>query len=194
MFCSSKCCAESYKKFNGKDELIRDSLCGNDIRQKMLRIMSQSLDAAGGFNELQQLAGSLNGKNLFDFDFRDSSEVKKNLLVCVAAFLPKTDSRLSDYLSSILSIPDGEKKNFFVTFASQIILNYMRNGVKVPAKGSNLPDGGLLLPFVALINHSCDPNVYASFVDNKCFFTVLKPIEADEQIFVNYRFAKSLLV
>lgn len=189
MFCSSKCCAESYKKFNGKDELIRDTLRGNDIRQKMLRIMSESLDIAGGFNELQKLVDNLDGKTVFDFDFRDdrACNAKKNFLVCASSLMPKTDSRVSDYLQSILNYPEGDRKDFFVKFTSRIILNYVRNGAKLPGRGTNLPDGGLLLPFVGLLNHSCDPNIYASFVDNKCFITVLKPIEAEEQIFINYR-------
>lgn len=188
MFCSSKCCDESYKKFNGKDELIKDSLRGNDIRQKMMRIMSESLSTAGGFDELRNLVENLEEKTVFDCDFSDASEVKRNILVCVISLMPKTDCGLSKYLSSILNTPDLARNDFFVAFTSRIISNYMRNGVKIPGRGTNLPDGGLLLPFVGLLNHSCDPNVYASFVDNKCFFTVLKPIEADEQIFINYRF------
>lgn len=194
MFCSSKCCDESYKKFNGKDELIRDSLRGNDIRQKMLRIMSESLDSAGGFDELEKLVGNLDRKTVFDFDFRDGCNVKRNFLICAISLMSKTDYGVAEYLRSILKIPDGAKKNFLVTFTSRILLNYMRNGAKLPGRGTNLPDGGLLLPFVALLNHSCDPNIYASFVDNKCFVTVSRPIEADEQIFINYRFGNFRLL
>lgn len=187
MFCSSKCDDETNKKFNGKDELIRDSLCGNDIRQKMLRIMSDSLNAAGSFDKLQQLVKSLTGKTVFDFDFSDEKELKKKSFTSISSLLPKDDCGLKNYLKGLLSLPDGERKDFFANFVSRIILIYMRNAVKLPGKDTNSPDGGLFLPFVALFNHSCDPNIYASFVDNKCLITAIKPIRADEQLFINYR-------
>lgn len=193
MYCSKRC-NESNKNFNFKDELIEDSLRGNDIRQKMLRIMSDSLDSVGGFNELQKLDENSDGKTVFDFDYRENRDMRKNSLICARSLMPKNDFGIVDYLNGIMKIPDGTKKDFLVTFTSRIILNYMRNGAKLPGRQTNLPDGGLLLPFISLFNHSCDPNIYASFVDNKCFVTVLKPIEADEQIFINYRFVNFSLI
>lgn len=189
MFCSTKCCSESYKKFNGKAELIRDSLSGNDIRQKMLRIMSDSLAATENYSELESLAEVLGTKTVFDYDFSDQNdeEEKKKLLICAGSLMPKSDCGVANYLSNILSLPDGPKKDFFVKFIARIILVYMRNGVKLPGRGTNLPEGGMILPFVALVNHSCDPNIFASFVCNMCVFTVIRPISANEQIFVNYR-------
>lgn len=193
MFCSEKCLAEGYKKFNGREELILDSLCGNDIRQKMLRVMSDSLFAAGSFEELQNLASC---KSVFDFDFSDPSdeETRKKLLICENSFLPKTDSGIVvGYLKNILNLAEGPKKDFFVKFIAKIILSYMRNGVKLPGRGTNAAVGGMLMPFVALLNHSCDPNIYASFVNSKCHLIVMKPVKANEQIFVNYRFLLSHL-
>lgn len=190
MFCSTKCCSEAYKKFNGKDELIKDSLSGNDIRQKMLRIMSESLTAAGNFSELESLGEGLGNKTVFDYDLsnQNDEDFKRKLLTCAGSLMPKVDCGVANYLSNILCIPEGPKKDFFIKFISRIILIYMRNGVKLPGRGTNLPEGGMILPFVALVNHSCDPNIYASFVCNMCVFTVIKPISANEQIFVNYRF------
>lgn len=192
MFCSTKCCSEAYKKFNGKAELIRDSLSGNDIRQKMLRIMSESLAAAGSFTELEKLAEDLGSKTIFDYDLsqpESDEDFMRKILTCAGSLMPKADCGVANYLSSILSITDGPRKDFFVKFIARIILIYMRNGVKHPGRGTNLPDGGMILPFVALVNHSCDPNIFASFVCNMCIFTVIKPIAVGEQIFVNYRFA-----
>jgi SET and MYND domain-containing protein 4 len=79
MFCSEECCKETHKKFNGKDELIRDSLRGNDIRQKMMRIMNESLNATRGFDDLQSIFESLKSETLFDFDFSDSNELARKL-------------------------------------------------------------------------------------------------------------------
>lgn len=191
------CSDDAYKKFNGKDELIRDSLCGNDIRQKVLRIMSDSLSAAGGFVELQKLVSDSESKTVFDFDFSDSSndeELKKKALLSINSLLPKDDCGMENYLKTTMKLPEGESKDFFAHFIARIILIYMRNAVKLPGQGTNLPDGGLFLPFVALFNHSCDPNIYASFVDNKCLITVIKPIRTDEQLFVNYRWACSSFI
>lgn len=155
MFCSLKCCNEAYKKFNGKDDLIRDSLSGNDIRQKMLRIMSESLAAAGNFVELQKIVEGLKRQTVFDFDLSDQNDedYKKKILICISSLMPKTDCGVANYLRGILNLPDGAKKAFFVSFIARVVLNYMRNGAKLPGKGTNLPDGGMALPFVALVNH-----------------------------------------
>lgn len=193
MFCSEKCLAEGYLKFNNRDALIVDSLCGNDIRQKMMRIMSDSLNAAGSFEELLEIAERPGEKSVFDFDFSDpnDNETRKKLLICARSFSPKTDSGIVvGYLKNILNLPEGPKKDFFVKFIAKIILSYMRNGVKLPGRGTNTAVGGMTLPFVALLNHSCDPNIYASFVNSKCHLIVTKPVKSNEQIFVNYRLAK----
>jgi SET and MYND domain-containing protein 4 len=187
MFCSEECCKETHKKFNGKDELIRDSLRGNDIRQKMMRIMNESLNATRGFDDLQSIFESLKSETLFDFDFSDSNEVARKTLICIASLMPKTDQKIIEHVKGNLNIPNGPKKDFFITFLSRIILNYMRNGVKVPSLKSNLPEGGMLLPYVSLMNHSCDPNTYSTFIDNKCFIFVIKPIAAGEQVYNTYR-------
>jgi hypothetical protein len=178
MFCSEKCCRESHKKFNGKDELIRDSLRGNDIRQKMMRIMNESLNATRGFDDLQSIFGSLKSETLFDFDFSDSNELARKTLICIASLMPRSDQKVVECVKSNLNIPSGPKKEFFVSFISRIILNYMRNGVKVPSSKLNFPESEMLLPFVSLMNHSCDPNTCLTFIDNCCLVFVIKPIPA----------------
>lgn len=190
MFCSAKCCTDSYKKFNGKDDLIQDSLRGDDIRQKMLRIMSEAIFAAGSFSELENLVENIDRKTVFDYDFSDPNDDKFNMkiLACISSLMPKEDCGVAEYLNIILTLPNGPKKDFFVKFISRVILNYMRNGVKLPGKGTNLPDGGMLLPFVSIVNHSCDPNIFVTFIDTKCVFVVIRCIKAGEQIFDNYRY------
>jgi len=190
MFCSKDCRDLTYKNFNGKNELIADSLSGNDIRQKMLRIMSDSLGLAGSLSELQKLVSESHDKTVFDFDFSidDGNEIKRNAFKSILPLLPKTDYGIEDYLKTAINMPAGLQKDFLVAFVSRTILIYLRNGAKVFGTDRNLPDGGKILPFVALVNNSCDPNIYATFVDNRCVFVVLKPIQANQQIFINYRF------
>lgn len=192
MFCSDKCSIETYRKFSEKDDLIRDSLCGNDIRQKMSRIISNALISAGSFDELQRIFFNLTRETVFDFDFSGTNEAenRRNLLIAATSLMPKTDCGVESYLDSIITIPDSTKKSLLVSFTTRLILNYMRNGAKLPGKGTDLRDGGLLLPLVSLFNHSCDPNTYASFNDNKCVITVIQPIKADEQIYISYRLVK----
>lgn len=194
MFCSEKCSIETYRKFSEKDDLIRDSLKGNDIRQKMSRIVSNALISAGGFDELERIYSNLTRETVFDFDFSGSNEVenRRNLLIAVTSLLPKTDCGVESYLDSLITIPDPNKKRLLVDFTTRLILNYMRNGAKLPGKGTDLRDGGLLLPFISLFNHSCDPNTYASFDDNKCVIIVIQPIKADEQIYISYRLEEQL--
>lgn len=189
MFCSEKCRRNAYEKFNERDDLIIDSLYGNDLRLKMMRIISESLFDAGNFDQLQSIFEHSTRETVFDFDLTGPSEliVRKKLLTCVSALMPRTGCIIDNHLRNILKMPDGAKKDFFINFTSRIILNYMRNGAKFPGKGTNLPDGGILLPFTALFNHSCDPNIYATFVDNKCYIIVTMPIKADEQVYIGYR-------
>lgn len=189
MFCSDNCRSETDKKFNCKSELIENCLTGNDINQKMIRVMSDAMNAAGSFEDLKTLVESSEDKSLYDFDFSDLTDVqlKKIVLTCVTSLIPKQDFGIVEYLKGALNLPEGDKKEFFVKFIARIILNYMRNGVKLPGRESASPDGGLLLAFVPMINHSCDPNLYANFVDNICIITVSRPIASGEQLFVNYR-------
>ena len=189
MFCSEKCCEETYKKFNRKEDLIKDSLRGSDIRQKMMRIMNESLNAVGGFENLQKLFSSVDRETVFDLDFSDPDDenLKRKVLTCIATLLPKTNHEIVKYVESSLNIPSGSKKDFFVSFLSRIILNNMRNGLKVPYTNANLQEDGMLLPFVSLMNHSCDPNTYCTFIENKCCIFVIKPILAGEEVFSTYR-------
>jgi SET domain len=188
MFCSEKCLKETYKKFDGKPELIQNSLQGSDIRQKVQRILNTSLSAVGDFDELQNIVDTLNNQTIFDFDFSDDDELRKKVLICVSSLMPKTDCGLIiESVENSLNIPESSKRDFFVCFISLIILNYMRNGLNVPSQKSDLSDCGMLLPFVSLMNHSCDPNLYWSFIENKCYVFVIKPIPAGEQVFISYR-------
>lgn len=189
MFCSEKCRLETDIKFNGKAAVINSCLTGSDITQKMIRIMSEALHAAGSFEELKTLVASSSDKNIFDFDVSDvrDAQMKKIVLSCVNSLIPKQDVGIADYLKDGLSLPEGDRKDFFVSFIAKIVLIYMRNGVKLPGREGASPDGGLLLAFVPMINHSCDPNLNANFMDNKCILTVMRPIASGEQLFVNYR-------
>jgi hypothetical protein len=189
MFCSAKCSRETCEKFHDRDEFIRDSLKGSDIRKKMMRIMNESLSFVKDFDELQSLYEDFENKSVFDFDFSNPFDqtFNKKILICLAALLPKSDCGIVEYVKSNLNIPSGPKKEFYVSFISRIILNYMRNGLKVPCLKSDSPEGGMMIPAVSMMNHSCDPNTYSTFIDNTCHVFVIKPIKAGEQIFLKYR-------
>ena len=189
MFCSEECCEETYKKYNGKEVLIKDSLLGSDIRQKMMRIMNESLNAVDGFDNLQKLFNIVDRKTVFDLDFSDpdGKNYKRNVLSCIVSLMPKSNPEIVKYVENSLKFLHGEKKEFFVCFLTRIILNNMRNGLKVPSTNTNLQEDGMLLPFVSLMNHSCDSNTCSFFIENKCYIFVIKPILAGEEVFNIYR-------
>lgn len=190
MFCSAKCYVESYKKVSGKDELIKETMGGDETRQKSLRIMYESLFIAGNIAELQKIYFQ-NQKTVFDFKLIDPTDgdFKKRLLICENSLQQKTDSAVATNVANYLSVkqPDGPDNAFLTKFISRIILNTMRNGINFPSRDGNQSDGEVVMLFVSLLNHSCDPNVHVSFAENKCVVTVLKPIAAGDQIFINYR-------
>lgn len=190
-----ECHDETLRKFKQNAEAIRTCLTDIDVKRKMSLIMNGALRAFGSIDQMKkQFHGETVNKTIFDFDCADLSdeEMRRVVFVCNSSVLPKTDSMIRKYLEATIHIPNIELRTFLVDFVSRLILNYLRNGVKVPSAIAKEPVGGLFLPFVAMINHSCDPNVYASFVEEKCIIFVIKPIRANEQIFLNYRYAREL--
>lgn len=197
MFCSGECHDEVLKKFKQNSEAIRTCLTDVDVKRKMSIIMNESLRAFGSIGKMKEtFQNETVNKTIFDFNCNGLSdeEMKQIVFLCNSSLLPKTDSLIRKYLEATILVPNIELRTFLVDFISRLILNYLRNGVKVPSLISKEPDGGMFLPFVSLLNHSCDPNVYSSFVENQCIVFVLRPIKANQQIFNNYRFLLTFIL
>lgn len=187
-----KCHDETLTKFKQNPHAIRTCLTeSSDVKRKMSLIMNEALRAFGSIDAMKTTFKSdeIVNKTIFDFDCNGLShdEMKRIVFICNSSLLPKTDSMLRKYLEATIHIPNIELRTFLVDFVSRLILNYLRNGVKIPSLISKEPDGGMLLPFVSLVNHSCDPNIYACFVEDRCIMFVIRPIRAGEQLFLNYR-------
>lgn len=192
MLCSPECHDDLLKRFKGNVKSIRDCLSAeNDVKRKMSIILNESLSAFGNIATLKEtfINHQTVNKTIFDFDWNGLSdeEVKQRIFICNSSFLPKTDSSIAKYLEATIQIPNIELRAFLVDFISRLILNYLRNGVRISGKFSAEPEGGMFLPFVSLLNHSCDPNVYVVFNENQCITFVIRPIKAHQQIFNNYR-------
>jgi hypothetical protein len=191
MFCSSVCYEKVLKSFKSNVKNIEKYLTDDDIKRKMSIILNESLRAFGNIAVLREHFNqtSVNNKTIFDFDWNglNDEEMKRTIFDCNISLLPKSDSQIRKYLETTIQIPNIELRTFLVDFISRLILNYLRNGVKVPGEISTESAGGMLLPFVSLLNHSCDPNIYVSFIENQAIVTVIRPIKANEQVFNNYR-------
>lgn len=197
MFCSSACHDKILKTFKSNVKNIAECLTDDDIKRKMSIILNDAVRTFGNIAMLRENFSQTSvNKTIFDFDWNGLSdeEMKRAVYICNISTLPKSDSHIRKYLETTIQIPNIELRTFLVDFISRLILNYLRNGVKVSGKCSAAePLGGMFLPFVSLLNHSCDPNIHVSFIENQAIVTVIRPIKANEQIFVCYRYFMILI-
>lgn len=82
-------------------------------------------------------------------------------------------------------ITSDDDRNFLTKFSARLM--QIRNINAWSYQYQDQFEGSGILPFCSLLNHSCDPNVQPVTIDNKFACVVIKPIEKEEQIFINYK-------
>ncbi|CRK99763.1 CLUMA_CG013012, isoform A [Clunio marinus] len=163
---------------------------------KMIQLRNESEKICGTVENLENLVNEPL-KTVFDFDWIDgrSAELKKNLLKCVVSLSSGNYNQISSDDTEIFKLFLGHYNDHNRSFISGFVQHMM--GVCARNQYSlqffdGLSDfygelGNCLLPFGSLINHSCNPNVFWIFIENKFVFVVAKPIEKNEQLFHCYR-------
>lgn len=206
MFCSQSCLEASWNRFHKFECGSLDQSLDNDNEYDMmiLKIVFESLKYAGSLEKLQQLLGDqkLNA-TVFDFDFnqkKTNNQHEKNLLKSVYSLKkgPTSDEDLTmaEWIADLPALSSlcttKSQKDFLKNFVIKVMGIIDRNSYifYCPSMTSpyvNEEIGSGVFPFASLINHSCSPNLYRVFVDNKQVFVVKKPIEAGQQLFVGYQ-------
>lgn len=202
MFCSMTCLDAASRNFHRFECSTLDQSFDNDNEYDMtiLKIVFESLSFCGGIRELQAHVTNLKSNfSIFDLDVNLDQNI--NLLKAVYSLKkgPSSDEDLSmaewmvdshPYLISICKT--NAQRNFMRSFIINIMGIIDRNSYifycpSMEAPFADIQVGTGVFPFASLINHSCSPNLYRIFVDNKQAFVVKKPIEAGQQLFVGYQ-------
>jgi SET domain len=206
MFCSKPCLDSSWSRFHKFECGSLDQSLDNDNEYDImiLKIVFESLSYCGSLEKLQTLIGdSKLNATVFDFDLnqkKTNKYIEKNLLkaICSLKKGPTSDEDLNmaewiaelPVLSSLCKTKAQREflKNFIIKVMGIIDRNsYIFYCPSLNSSYVNEEIGSGVFPFASLINHSCSPNLYRVFVDNKQVFVVKKPIEAGQQLFVGYQ-------
>jgi hypothetical protein len=206
MFCSQSCLEASWNRFHmfecgSLDESLDN---GNEYDMMIIKIVFESIKYAGGLDKLQNLLEDpkLNA-TVFDFDLnpkKSTNHIEKSFLKAIYSLKkgPTSDEDLimagwiADLPKLTSSCTSKSHRDFLKKFIIKIMGIIDRNSYIFYCPSMNSPYvneeiGSGVFPFASLMNHSCSPNVYRVFVDNKQVFVVKKPIEANQQLFVGYQ-------
>lgn len=206
MFCSQTCFESSWNKFHKFECASLDQSLDNDNEYDImiLKIVFESLKYCGSLEKLQALLGdSKLNATVFDFDLTNKKTInqyEKNLLKSIYSLKkgPTSDEDLTmaEWIADLPVLTSlcktKSQKEFLKTFILKVMGIIDRNSYifYCPSLNSSYVNeeiGSGVFPFASLINHSCSPNLYRVFVDNKQVFVVKKPIEAGQQLFVGYQ-------
>lgn len=199
MFCSNECMETATKNFFAVELLLTS-------RNFVQQMFYEALAICGGsFDKMQELIDDpdLSMKTVFDFDLSDPNDplYKYRLLL---AFHSLTEGPMIADMESIKHFPmlkllkNDRERNIAKAFTLRIfrILSVNSLGLdwypimtedgKIVTCDVTLKVGSGLLPFGALLNHSCVQNVDRIIVDNKFVFYVRRPILKGQQLFITY--------
>lgn len=199
MFCSKMCLEIAMKNFF-KMELDTNM---RDINQRMF---SEALIICGSFGKLKNLIEDpeLSTKTIFDFDFSNPNDplYKYNMLLAFHGLSPGPILEDMEYIKNhplLIMLKNEDERNIAKAFMLRVfrILTINSLGLDWYAPVENedkhlisaidrVKVGSGLLPFGALLNHSCVQNVDRLVVDNKFVFFVRRPIQKGEQLFITY--------
>lgn len=177
------------------------------VRDFNLQMFNEALAICGGsFDKMQELIDDpeLSMKTVFDFDLSDPNDplYKYHLLL---AFHSLTEGQMvedMDYIKThpvLKTLKNDRERNIAKAFMLRIfrILCVNSEGMdsyypqinkdgKLVSSLNNMKLGSAMLPFGALINHSCVQNIDRIIVDNKFVFYVRRPIKKGQQLFISY--------
>lgn len=152
-------------------------------------------------------------KTVFDFDWSDLDESNflKNVLCCILSAETEVVKRMGLNYKGLVNAkildaeesPEGAENLEFIqflkknrakheAFMDETMLRILgalayNQTLKISLLSQNLSSGNFFHPCMLLLNHSCDPNIFTTIVDeNKVAWIANRPIKAGQQIFINY--------
>ncbi|XP_037043015.1 SET and MYND domain-containing protein 4-like [Bradysia coprophila] len=202
MFCDT-CRDEAYEQFHKLEcpvvDLMAQLLC--TYTSVTLRTVIRAITSFESAESLTTHVEEISGQDLtiFDCDY-----TKKSSYYAPVYFMAENcvkDAGLSIYIvASLIAQPLLELTELKDTFSDEkaaftIKLLIQHHLKRIPIIHSRYATynkkeffqyASGVHPLRDLLNHSCAPNLFITSVGNKFVYTVLKPIEAGEQLFDNY--------
>jgi hypothetical protein len=201
-----------WKKFHKYECGSLEASLENEYDLMIQKIVFESLYICDGkIENLQQLLQGDVMKNytVYDFDLRNTKKNQKDNEKCrLRAIYSLTkgtpseeDKSMAEWLlendTTLKSLcTRKDHKEFLKAFIIRMMGILDRNSYifyHLPNANAIRDEeiGSGIFAFASLFNHSCSPNLYRFFVDNKQVYVVKKPIAAGKQLFVGYLYVFS---
>lgn len=205
MFCSINCMQLGWKRFHKYEcNGLEESLENNEYDLMIQRIVFETIDMFDG--NVEKLKTLLNdtkdNQSIYDFDLSNKNDIENKKLQLKSIYALKRGKNSDEdkdmaswFVESDTTLKTLCKTKIQQDFLKSFILRMMgvmdRNSYIFYSLASSSSEkdveiGTGLFSFASLLNHSCSPNLYRFFVDNKQVYVVKKPIEAGQQLFVGY--------
>lgn len=204
MFCSNECIQLGLKRFHKYECKSLDSSLDTDNTYDIMiqKSFFESIYIAGGLEKLQTLLSDHRmKKTVYDFDLTNPKRAnhERSLLQTVCSLMKgPTSAEDKEIIDFFVDTHPGftslwktqEQHDFIKKFIATLMGVIDRNSYLYYSLQDQLQEveiGSGVFPFCSLVNHSCSPNVYRAFVENKQVFVVKKPIARGHQLFVGYQ-------
>lgn len=205
MFCSPSCLKSAWLSFHKFEcgSLDNSFDNGNEYDMMIFKVVIESLNLCGSLEKLQTTLENMKSNlTLFDFDLRNAKTDDEREIIRLKTIYSlkrgptsREDLTMADWIveSHLTNVYKNQaQKDFIRNFVIKVMgitdrNSYILSSSSFTNQPSEIEIGSGVFPFSSLINHSCSPNLYRLFVDNKQVFIVKKPIEAGQQLFVGYQ-------
>jgi hypothetical protein len=170
---------KTYSKFGEMKTMLMDDV----------KLLSEIVALCDGQKKFEELIGKKNNiKDLvtvFKYNLNNPKDKKYNHKIASCLLELPISSNHHPVNADLCYIRRNLPKN-----AADHVLDilYMNNVTHTfcDNKGSSHNDSASIPLFANLINHSCLPNAFPVFVDNKIVICISEPIKAGDQIFCSY--------
>lgn len=204
-FCSEICQKSAWKEFHELECSLCEKMTEDDGFLMMIeRSLFKVLNICGSLESLRQLVEENTIATIFDVDMKQTGKElqEKLILVCFSleASEPSDDEtkfteKFVNHHKFIKQIYKTEdQKNFLIKFILRLIGVLNRNSFTMhwSSPTSEIDETGCgIFSFSSLINHSCSPNLSRVWFDDNLVLITKRPITANEQLFICYRWVKA---
>lgn len=178
MFCSSVCMEKTYSKFGEMRTMLMDDV-------KLSAEIVYLFDGQEKFEEfIHQKNNHKDSMTIFNYNLHNPKDKKynKKIATCLLELSASKNHPVNTDLCYV-------RENLSEKAADHVLDILFMNNVThtfCDDKASSHADSASIPLFANLINHSCLPNAFPIFVDNKIVICILEPIKAGDQIFCSY--------
>lgn len=208
MFCNQSCLAKGRKQLHASEwGKIRDQMVeafeipdvlGSELGfGTHFKHVLQALTFAGSVERLRELVETSERKTIFDFDLRGQDDQSKDLIYLkIINSLQESSRDALEFVAGMFAdqyfdaidlkpfVKSEADKKYLKEYLIRFILCGIRNFFAFDDRERG--NGCTYQPFGTLFNHSCNPNIFNVFMENKGVYIVSLPIKKGDQLFICY--------